>query len=151
MSESLYPAPSQDSLPRHPPRAESVGSLLRPPELKSLFERVYSRHISHVARLLDSEEQALESHLETVAEGAIRDAVRRQISAGLDVVTDGEMRRAHFANSLFDALGGIAENPAHYEYFAGDDPVAPPPEPLARDRMWVARIRWSGRSYSSKA
>lgn len=137
MSQPPHSTPAQPRLPRNPPRAESVGSLLRPPALKSLFERAYSRHVSHVARFLDAEERTLATQLETIADTAIRDAVNRQINAGLDVVTDGEMRRAHFANSLFDALGGIAENPAHYEYFAGDDPVAPPPEPLALERMWL--------------
>jgi 5-methyltetrahydropteroyltriglutamate--homocysteine methyltransferase len=38
---------------------------------------------------------------------AIRDVVRRQIDAGLDVVTDGELRRWMFMNSFYDAVEGV--------------------------------------------
>jgi 5-methyltetrahydropteroyltriglutamate--homocysteine methyltransferase len=121
---------------RQPPRAESVGSLLRPEPIKRLFERAFARHESHVARLLDDEERAELAELDALADEAIRAAVARQIDAGLDVVTDGEMRRAHFVNSLFDALEGIADNPVK-DYFAGDDEVGPPPDPLATERLRI--------------
>jgi 5-methyltetrahydropteroyltriglutamate--homocysteine methyltransferase len=125
---------STDAAP--PIRAEPVGSLLRPPALRSLYERIYEGHDSHVARLLTDDSADLLTELETVADAAIADAVRHQIDCGLDVVTDGEMRRAHYVNSLFEGLDGIGED-THREYFAGEDDVAPPPEPIATSRLRV--------------
>jgi methionine synthase II (cobalamin-independent) len=124
-------------LPRNPPRAESVGSLLRPAPLREVFDRVYSPHVSHVASVLSDSERADLASIDAEADSAIRSAISKQIDAGLDVVTDGEMRRAHFANSLFDALGGVIENPNHYEFF-GETDVAPPPEPMANERLSLA-------------
>jgi len=120
--------------PRRPARAESVGSLLRPPAIKTVFERVFANHESHAIQLLDDAERAELEALDSIADDLIRTAVARQISVGLDVVTDGEMRRAHFVNSLFDAVVGIADNSAK-DYFAGDDRVGPPPDPVAIDRL----------------
>lgn len=121
---------------RTPARSEPVGSLLRPPALKALFERVYASHTTHVAGLLSAAELPGLSRLNAVAAEAIRAAVSRQIDLGLDVVTDGEMRRAHYVNSLFDGLGGLTESETP-EFFAGDDGVAPPPEPIANERVRV--------------
>jgi len=101
-----------------------------------MFQSVYAGHDSHVAALLtESERQAL-VELTRLADVAIREAVARQIDIGLDVVTDGEMRRAHYVNSLFDGLDGLAESTTP-EYFAGDDGVAPPPEPIVQRRPRV--------------
>ncbi len=117
-------------------RAEPVGSLLRPAPLKQMFERIFARHSSHAVQLLNDEERAQLEELETLAEQAIREAVARQLSIGLDVVTDGEMRRAHYVNSLFDALGGLGEN-EQPEHFAGGEGVAPPPEPTAQQPLRI--------------
>jgi 5-methyltetrahydropteroyltriglutamate--homocysteine methyltransferase len=117
-------------------RAEPVGSLLRPAPLKEMFERIFSSHSSHAVQVLDDVEREQLEQLEVLAEEAIRDAVARQISIGLDVITDGEMRRAHYVNSLFDALGGLGEN-EQPEYFAGGEGVAPPPEPTARQQLSI--------------
>ena len=119
---------------RVPPRAEPVGSLLRSNAIKSLFERAYAKHDSHVIRVLDAREQEALAELDALADEAIRVAVARQIDAGLDVVTDGEMRRAHFVNSLFDAVEGVADNPRKY-YFAGDEEIAPPSDPVVTERL----------------
>jgi 5-methyltetrahydropteroyltriglutamate--homocysteine methyltransferase len=134
----MPPMPGQPNVAavRAPARSEGVGSLLRPPPLKAMFDRIYSPHSSHVAALLTEPEQAALSELNAIAEQAIRDAVSRQIALGLDVVTDGELRRAHYVNSLFDGLSGLAESEVP-EFFAGDEDVAPPPEPIARERLRV--------------
>ena len=121
---------------REPPRAESVGSLLRPEPVKRMFERAFAGHHSHVARLLSEHERTELAQLDALADEAIAAAVARQIDAGLDVVTDGEMRRAHFVNSLFDAVEGIADNPV-VDYFEGDGEVGPPPDPQARERLRI--------------
>ena len=121
---------------REPPRAESVASLLRPEPVKRMFERAFARHNSHVAGLLSEDERRELAQLDALADEAIAAAVARQIDAGLDVVTDGEMRRAHFVNSLFDAVEGIADNPV-VGYFEGDGEVGPPPDPQARERLRI--------------
>jgi len=113
-------------------RAEPVGSLLRPPEIKELFQQIYAAHDSHVAVFLADKERESWAQLQRLADQAIRDTVKRQIEIGLDVVTDGEIRRAHFVNSLFDGLGGIVENP---EYEDSERGFSPPPDPQAAERL----------------
>jgi len=90
--------------PRTPARAEVVGSLLRPPALKSAVEAFYES--GHSAAL--AEERARDrTALTELEDEAIRAAVRRQIDIGLDVVTDGEFRRWMFMNSFYDAVSGV--------------------------------------------
>ena len=131
-----FGAGDRERTPRRPARAEPVGSLLRPEPIKRMFERAFAQHESHVARLLDERERAELAELDALADAAVRAAIGRQIEAGMDVVTDGELRRAHFVNSLFDAVEGIADNPEK-DYFAGDDEVGPPPDPVAAERLRI--------------
>ena len=90
--------------PRTPPRAEIVGSLLRPPELRRAVEDFYLE--GHSAALEEERERS-RSALRATEDRAIRDAVQRQIDCGLDVVTDGEFRRWMFMNSFYDAVSGV--------------------------------------------
>jgi methionine synthase II (cobalamin-independent) len=90
--------------PRGPARAETVGSLLRPPQLRRAVEGFYAQGHSAV---LDEERAKDRTVLRTEEDDAIRVAVRRQIDCGLDVVTDGEFRRWMFMNSFYDAVSGI--------------------------------------------
>ena len=90
--------------PRTPPRAEIVGSLLRPPELRRALEDFYLE--GHSAALEEERERS-RSALRATEDRAIREAVRRQIDCGLDVVTDGEFRRWMFMNSFYDAVSGV--------------------------------------------
>ena len=83
--------------PRHPARAEVVGSLLRPPALRRAIDDFYERGHSAV---LAEERDKNRTALRKVEDDAIRDAVRRQIDLGLDVVTDGEFRRWMYINSF---------------------------------------------------
>ena len=85
--------------PRTPARAEVVGSLLRPPELKTA-----------TAKRSDP------LHLGEVADAAIERAVRRQVEIGLDVVSDGEFRRWMFLNSFYDAVDGVATDRSTIEF-----------------------------------
>jgi 5-methyltetrahydropteroyltriglutamate--homocysteine methyltransferase len=62
-------------------RAETVGSLLRPPELLEA-RRAVSAGTLGAERLRELEDEA------------VLEAIRLQEEAGLDVITDGEMRRA---------------------------------------------------------
>jgi 5-methyltetrahydropteroyltriglutamate--homocysteine methyltransferase len=89
---------------RMPARAETVGSLLRPPRLRAAIDAFYEA--GHSAAL--EEERAKDrAALRALEDEAICDIVRRQIDAGLDVVTDGELRRWMFMNSFYDAVEGV--------------------------------------------
>ena len=57
--------------------------------------------------LLDEERAKDRSELRALEDEAIRGAVQRQIDCGLDVVTDGELRRWMFMNSFYDAVEGV--------------------------------------------
>ena len=90
--------------PRSPARAETVGSLLRPPRLRAAVEEFFDP--GHSAAL-DEERDRDRSDLTAVEDEAIRSAVQRQIDCGLDVVTDGEFRRWMYMNSFYDAVDGV--------------------------------------------
>jgi 5-methyltetrahydropteroyltriglutamate--homocysteine methyltransferase len=89
---------------RTPPRAEVVGSLLRPPALRAAIEAFYEP--GHSAAL-DEERAKDRGALRAAEDDAIREAVRRQRDCGLDVITDGEFRRWMFMNSFYDAVSGV--------------------------------------------
>ena len=89
---------------RTPARAETVGSLLRPPRLRSAIDAFYAP--GHSAAL-DEERAKDREALRALEDDAIRDVVRRQRDAGLDVVSDGEFRRWMFMNSFYDAVEGV--------------------------------------------
>jgi 5-methyltetrahydropteroyltriglutamate--homocysteine methyltransferase len=76
---------------RAPFRADEVGSLLRPPQLKE-------------ARAAKAEGRIGAAELRAVEDRCIRDVVRKQEEVGLKAVTDGEFRRAWWH---FDFLGGL--------------------------------------------
>jgi 5-methyltetrahydropteroyltriglutamate--homocysteine methyltransferase len=75
-------------------RSDVVGSLLRPPELKAARARWEGGELSAVA-------------FKQIEDRAVDEAVRLQEGAGLDVVTDGELRRYAFFGHLIDALDGF--------------------------------------------
>ena len=89
---------------RRPARAEHVGSLLRPAKLKALVEEIYEP--GHSAMLAEERAKDL-TELHAAEDEAIRDAVRRQLDIGLDVISDGEFRRFMFTGSFYDAVDGL--------------------------------------------
>lgn len=78
-------------------RTDVVGSLLRPPELLEAMERYRTGQLSP-------------ADFKTVEDRAVDWAIRLQEEAGLDVVTDGEMRRESFQSQLVDSVEGFAEH-----------------------------------------
>jgi 5-methyltetrahydropteroyltriglutamate--homocysteine methyltransferase len=84
-------------------RAEQVGSLLRPPALLAA-RASYARG----AITLD----ALRAEEDT----AIRHAVARQRAVGLDVFTDGELRRASWLTGMADAVDGFEPDSVMLEW-----------------------------------
>jgi methionine synthase II (cobalamin-independent) len=91
-----------------PTRAEPVGSLLRPEALKRAREE-------HAAGRLSAAE------LKRVEDAAVDAAIALQEEAGLDVVTDGEMRRGHFTGTLSEAVNGLGDVPAAPHDWHGAD------------------------------
>jgi 5-methyltetrahydropteroyltriglutamate--homocysteine methyltransferase len=76
------------------PRADHVGSLLRPEALRKA-------HRAHLEKTIE------DAALEAVVAGCIADAVRHQENAGLQSVTDGEFRRGSWFLGFVQALDGI--------------------------------------------
>jgi 5-methyltetrahydropteroyltriglutamate--homocysteine methyltransferase len=96
-----------DARPRRwPPRAEHVGSLLRP---KALLDQLGDAAGSD-ANVAMAEGRGVSNQLRSLEDDLIREAVRKQIDAGLDVVTDGEFRRAFFTGGVDVALRGFQPN-----------------------------------------
>ena len=85
---------------RPPFRAEHVGSLLRPARLLQARAAAEGDQYRQVTGPLDF------SELKQLEDEAITDAVRLQESVGLQVVTDGEMRRRSWFQDFLLALSG---------------------------------------------
>ncbi len=75
-------------------RSDVVGSLLRPERLKQARAQYESGKLSDAA-------------FKKIEDGAVNDAVDMQVRAGLDVITDGELRRYAFWGHLCDAVDGF--------------------------------------------
>jgi len=75
-------------------RADVIGSLLRPAYLKQ-------------ARVLRESGDIDDAEFKRGEDRAVNEAVALQLSAGLDVVTDGEMRRYAFYGHFIDAVEGF--------------------------------------------
>ena len=90
----------------NPFKSDVVGSLLRPPYLKEARAAP-----TPATRAAD---------FKRVEDRAVDEAVALQEAAGLDVVTDGEMRRYAFFGHLVDALEGF-DKPAGWAITFRDD------------------------------
>jgi len=75
-------------------RSDVVGSLLRPPFLKLAREKHELGEMS-------------EAEFKRMEDRAVDEAIALQERAGLDVITDGEMRRYAFYGHLIDAVEGF--------------------------------------------
>jgi 5-methyltetrahydropteroyltriglutamate--homocysteine methyltransferase len=108
-----------------PFRADQVGSLLRPPEIKEARARV------------ERGEMGAEG-LREVEDRCIRRAVARQESLGLQAVTDGEYRRGWWNHDFLGKIDGveIELDAASFKFAGTDDPRYTP-----RVRRRVRRTR----------
>ena len=73
-----------------------VGSLLRPPELLKARSEVAAGKMTQAA-------------FKAIEDQAVDEAVALQEAVGLDVVTDGEMRRLSFQSQMTEAIAGFGE------------------------------------------
>ncbi len=74
-------------------RSDVVGSLLRPPYLKDARKRQDAGELSA-------------AEFKPIEDRAVDEAIALQLDAGLDVLTDGEMRRYAFYGHLIDSVEG---------------------------------------------
>lgn len=136
------------------PRAEHIGSLLRPARLTAVTNEVHGHKAGHSAMQVGLTDQQRQQ-LRAVEDEAIADAVRRQIDCGLDVVTDGEFRRELFVNSFYDAVEGLrpasARHSRSWKNTRGEEISYPGPpvierrltkadSPAAREASYVASL-----------
>jgi methionine synthase II (cobalamin-independent) len=77
-------------------RTDVVGSLLRPPELLTAQEALARGELTP-------------AEFKRVEDAAVDEALRLQEAAGLDVVTDGEMRRLSFQSQMTAAVEGFGD------------------------------------------
>jgi 5-methyltetrahydropteroyltriglutamate--homocysteine methyltransferase len=84
-------------------RAEHIGSLLRPPEL-------LKARAEHAAGELSLEQ------LHTAEDRAILQVLEKQTQLGLDVVTDGELRRGSWLTDMADAVDGFVSDRVPLEW-----------------------------------
>ena len=80
-------------------RAEVIGSLLRPDYLKQ-------------ARIRWQAGELTVREFKKVEDRAVDEMIELQEHLGLDVITDGEMRRTHFIAPLTDVITGVKPIPA---------------------------------------
>jgi 5-methyltetrahydropteroyltriglutamate--homocysteine methyltransferase len=71
-----------------------VGSLLRPVALCKARDEWKTGHLSH-------------AQFKSIEDAAVDEAVSLQEAAGLDIVTDGEMRRLSFQSQMIEAVDGF--------------------------------------------
>lgn len=76
--------------------ADVVGSLLRPPELLKAQEQLAAGTISA-------------DQFKEIEDRAVNEAIALQESVGLEIVTDGEMRRDSFQSQMTAAVSGFGE------------------------------------------
>lgn len=77
-------------------RSDVVGSLLRPHELLEAREALGEGRIDHAA-------------FKAIEDRAVDEAVALQEEVGLEVVTDGEMRRLSFQGQMMEAVEGFSD------------------------------------------
>lgn len=88
---------------RPPFRADHVGSLLRPKELREGFRRHAQGELSAAA-------------FTGIQDRAVREVVRLQEEAGLEVATDGEFRRSSYWGRFVERCNGFAIMPAVFMF-----------------------------------
>jgi methionine synthase II (cobalamin-independent) len=104
-------------------RSDVVGSLWRPEPLKEARRRWEAGELSAAG-------------LQRIEDRAVDDAIRPQDDAGLDVVTDGELRRYAFFGHLIEALDGFDKFGGWAIPFHAD-----------HGGNWSSSGRWSWRSW----
>ena len=109
-------------------RAEVIGSLLRPPAVKQAMQDAADGRIGR-------------DELERVQDEAILDAIALQESCGLDVITDGEYRRAIFWDPVIATLDGLETQVGSPVGFGGARDTVQLPSVTGRLRLRDSLLR----------
>jgi 5-methyltetrahydropteroyltriglutamate--homocysteine methyltransferase len=88
---------------RPPFRADHVGSLLRPVELRQAFRRFHAGEINDAA-------------FRRIQDDSIREVVKQQKAVGLPAVTDGEFRRSSYWGRFVERTAGFEIRQAAYKF-----------------------------------
>src|SRR5712691_1911320 len=94
-------AATRDQSP--PFRADHVGSMLRPQELKDAFRDFHGGRMAEAA-------------FREVQDRCIRQAVALQEDVGLQSITDGEFRRGSWFLGFVDAVEGLTTQDALFDF-----------------------------------
>jgi 5-methyltetrahydropteroyltriglutamate--homocysteine methyltransferase len=88
---------------RPPFRADHIGSLLRPSELRQAFKDRQAKRID-------------DAHFAQIQDRCIRDVVALQEAVGLRVVSDGEFRRGSYWGRFAERIDGFVIKPAAFKF-----------------------------------
>ena len=88
---------------RPPFRADHIGSLLRPAKLREAFKQHATGKIG-------------DAEFDRIQNEAIRDVVKLQENVGLQVVTDGEFRRASYWGRFVSLIEGFVIKEAQFKF-----------------------------------
>ena len=128
------------TMTEHAPfRADQVGSLLRPPELKAARERRVEGELSAAA-------------LAEIEDRLIRAAIKMQEEVGLRAITDGDFRRQSWSSDFLCAIKGVVQAPPPPRLQQEDAPVGgivrdwQPPTPKV-----VSKLEWPNCGITRKA
>ena len=86
-----------------PFRADHIGSLLRPAGLRQAFKDYFAKRID-------------DAHFAQIQDQCIRDVVKLQEDAGLEVATDGEFRRGSYWARFVERIDGFVIKPAVFKF-----------------------------------
>jgi 5-methyltetrahydropteroyltriglutamate--homocysteine methyltransferase len=122
---------------RRVPRAEHVGSLVRPARLREALTSLAGRSGTELTKsnVLMAQSAKVEAVDDLLAE-LIGEAVRAQIAAGLDSLTDGEYRRMFFTGSFDAAIRGFQPS-TETRFMTGPDgrKIERPERPVVGQRL----------------
>src|SRR5258708_26575040 len=93
-----------------------VGSLLRPVALRKARDDWVAGRLSH-------------AQFKSIEDRAVDEAISLQEAAGLDIVTDGEMRRLSFQSQMTEAVDGFGAwgiDAFLWGHWHGDDGIGRP-------------------------
>ncbi|HYR32774.1 MAG TPA: 5-methyltetrahydropteroyltriglutamate--homocysteine S-methyltransferase [Burkholderiales bacterium] len=103
-------------------RADHIGSLLRPKQLREAFR-------AHSEKKLDDAE------LRSAQDAAIRDVIRLQEDCGLQVVTDGEFRRISYWEKFVRLTAGLEVRNAVFKFHDQEGHESDFTAPYVRSRV----------------
>jgi 5-methyltetrahydropteroyltriglutamate--homocysteine methyltransferase len=90
-------------MPNPPFRADHIGSLLRPPELRQAFRAFHAGDLD-------------EERFVAAQDAAIRAAIKLQEDVGLSTVTDGEFRRNSYWGRFVERVEGLGVAAARFSF-----------------------------------